>query len=69
MPDINIASTVRGIIYLYVVYPGICDLAKDSVTIAIHRKTHERLKKFGKYGDTWDIILNRLADIADKKER
>lgn len=38
--------------------------------ISIDQKTWERLKSFGKFGDSFDSLLNRLMDIvADKAEK
>jgi predicted CopG family antitoxin len=38
--------------------------------ISIDQKTWERLKSFGKFGDSFDSLLNRLMDIvAEKTEK
>ena len=34
-------------------------------TLKINEDTHERLKKYGKFGESFDDLLNRLMDIAD----
>jgi hypothetical protein len=35
--------------------------------ISINDETHERLKKHGRYGDSFDSILNRLMDLAEDR--
>lgn len=35
--------------------------------IIIRPETHDRLIKFGKYGDTMDDIVSRVIDLAEKK--
>ncbi len=37
--------------------------------IRVNDVTHERLKKFGKFGDSFEDILNRLMDIAEGKTK
>lgn len=37
-------------------------------TLKIGEKTHERLKKHGKFGDSFEDIINRLMDIVEGKE-
>jgi hypothetical protein len=37
--------------------------------ISIDQKTWERLKSYGKFGDSFDSLLNRLMDIVDKFEK
>ena len=34
----------------------------EIVNMKLRRPTRERLKEFGRYGDTYDDILNRLMD-------
>jgi hypothetical protein len=34
--------------------------------ILLHKTTRERLRTFGKKGETWDEVLNRLMDEVDK---
>jgi len=36
-------------------------------TLKINENTHERLKKHGKFGDSFDDVLNRLMDIVEGK--
>ena len=38
-------------------------------TLKISERTHERLKKHGQFGDSFDDILNRLLDIAEGKAK
>jgi len=38
-------------------------------TISIDTQTWERLKNFGKFGESFDDLLNRLMDILEKMER
>jgi len=38
-----------------------------NTTIPITKKTKERLKKYGKMGETWDALLNRILDECKKK--
>ena len=36
-------------------------------TIAVSEKTHTRLKKhFKEYGDTFDLVMNRIMDEVEK---
>jgi hypothetical protein len=37
--------------------------------ISIDQKTWERLKSFGKFGDSFDSLLNRLMDIVNTTEK
>lgn len=37
-------------------------------TLKIGEKTHERLKKHGRFGDSFEDIINRLMDIVENKE-
>ena len=37
--------------------------------ISIDEKTWERLKEYGKFGDSFDSLLNRLMDIVDRTEK
>jgi predicted CopG family antitoxin len=38
-------------------------------TISIDTETWERLKQFGKFGESFDDLLNRLMDTIEKVER
>jgi hypothetical protein len=40
----------------------------QKTTIAITYGTRDRLKDFGKKGDSYDDILNELMDYKEKKE-
>jgi len=33
----------------------------DYTTIRVHRKTHEKLLKLGKFGENMDDVVNRLT--------
>jgi hypothetical protein len=37
-------------------------------TLKMGPKTHERLKKYGVFGDSYEDILNRLMDIIEGKK-
>jgi uncharacterized protein (UPF0371 family) len=41
-------------------------MKKDETMIRIKRKTIERLRELGKYGDSYDRIINRLIDEREK---
>ena len=43
-------------------------LTGETTTIMITQVTKERLMKYGKIGDTYDITINRLIDSIEKKE-
>ena len=44
------------------------DITKSKrTTMNIRRGTIERLKPFGKYGDTMDDVVNRVIDLASPK--
>jgi hypothetical protein len=36
------------------------------VHLAINSDTAARLRKFGLYGDTWDMVVSRVLDRAEK---
>lgn len=38
-------------------------------TMRVRTETYDRLKTFGKYGDSVDKILNRLMDTESKKQK
>jgi hypothetical protein len=49
---------------------AMCAYTELRKNISIDQKTWERLKSFGKFGDSFDSLLNRLMDIvADKAEK
>ena len=37
-----------------------------STTIKVLKVTKDRLDKYGQFGDTYDDILTRVLDLADK---
>jgi len=39
----------------------------ERVTVKIGRSTRERLKEFGRKGETYDTILNRLMDHEEER--
>jgi len=39
----------------------------EKTTIQVSKTTKERLRKLGVKGESWDTVLNRLLDIAEKK--
>jgi hypothetical protein len=41
----------------------------DRVTVAISRKTADRLRRLGRYGDTMDSIIHRVLDEYEKLEK
>lgn len=38
-------------------------------TLTITIATYERLKSFGKFGESFDDVLNKLMDNMDKKKK
>lgn len=42
-------------------------IMSETVNMKLRRATRERLKEFGRYGDTYDDILNRLMDHEEEK--
>lgn len=44
-------------------------MTRPETSIHMSRKTRERLKKYGCVGETYDIVLNRLMDEYDERER
>jgi hypothetical protein len=41
-------------------------MAEDTAQLRIHRKDLERLKNFGRAGDSMATALERVLDIAEK---
>jgi hypothetical protein len=39
----------------------------DYITIKIRRETAQKLQAMGRYGDTYDSIINRLIENAPKR--
>jgi hypothetical protein len=49
---------------------AMCAYTELRKNISIDQKTWERLKSFGKFGDSFDSLLNRLMDtVADKTDK
>ena len=46
-----------------------CAYTELRKNISIDEKTWERLKEYGKFGDSFDSLLNRLMDIIDRTEK
>jgi hypothetical protein len=42
--------------------------SKDRRTLSIAYRTQIRLKKLGNFGDSYDIIINRLMDEHEAKK-
>lgn len=42
-------------------------MRKDYTQFSVARSTRERLRTFGRKGETWDELLNRLMDERDTK--
>ena len=40
----------------------------ETVNMKLRRPTRERLKEFGRKGETYDTILNRLMDHEEERE-
>jgi len=38
----------------------------EKKTIKINSSTHKRLEQYGKFGDTFDSIINRLLDEKEE---
>jgi hypothetical protein len=54
---------------MHIIYV-MCAYTELRKNISIDQKTWERLKSFGKFGDSFDSLLNRLMDIVtDKTEK
>ena len=45
---------------------AMCAYIELRKNISIDKKTWERLKEYGKFGDSFDSLLNRLMDTVDK---
>ena len=42
---------------------------KDITIIRVRKRTRDRLREFGKKGDTYDDVIWKLMDEAKKRER
>lgn len=40
----------------------------DSTTQKLKTKTLERVQKYGKMGDTFDDVLNKILDMMEKRK-
>jgi predicted CopG family antitoxin len=38
----------------------------DKTTITVQRNVHDRLLKFGHFGETWSDVIGRLLDEVEK---
>lgn len=43
-------------------------MVTDRKTLTITITTYERLKSFGKFGESFDDVLNKLMDNMEKKK-
>jgi len=43
------------------------ELSKTTITVSI--KTRDRLRKFGKFGERWDDLINHLLDEYEKSKK
>jgi ribosomal protein S3 len=41
----------------------------DKTTIPMRKKTRDRVKAFGKKGESWDELENRIMDIVEKSDK
>ena len=48
---------------------AMCAYTELRKNISIDEKTWERLKEYGKFGDSFDSLLNRLMDFIDRTEK
>lgn len=44
-------------------------MVEEICVIRLKRKTRERLREFGKKGDTYDDIVTKLMDEAEKRQK
>jgi len=40
-----------------------------TTTVRVSRRTLERLKAYGRKGETYDQLINRLLDLVDPRRR
>ena len=38
-------------------------------TITLHSDAYQKLVKFGRFGESFSDVINRLVDTVEKKER
>ena len=43
-------------------------MTNDRTSILIHRPTVDRLRKVGRFGETYDDLINRLLDEREAKK-
>ena len=43
--------------------------SEELTTARLRKATLERISKFGKYGDTFDDVLNKMCDVLDNKAK
>ena len=43
-------------------------MSKVRKWVTLDQKTHDRIKKHGTMGDTFDVVINRVLDIAEGKQ-
>lgn len=41
---------------------------RDYMVVRLKKKTIERLKRIGKFGETYDQLINRILDELEKKK-
>lgn len=39
------------------------------VLTKIRRRTQDRIRKFGSFRDTWDDLINKMAEICEKNSK
>ncbi len=44
-------------------------LKKDETMMRVKRKTLKRLEPFGKFGESYDMVINRLIDKEEKRAK
>ncbi len=57
--------------YSNLLYKEVLNMASREgvTTIQLEKKTRDRLMELGKKGDTYDDVINKLADYWEKKKR
>jgi len=45
------------------------DENEESTTVRLKKATVERVGKFGKYGDSFDEIVNKVCEIAEARAK
>jgi hypothetical protein len=41
----------------------------DKTTIPMRKKTRDRVKAFGRKGESWDELENRIMDIVEQNDK